>query len=320
MKPLVALAVGTRQSAKVLGQLLRSAMCDIVVLNPNETVDEGFKCELLVVDAAYLAAAGAERANHLLTVMRKSLTKVLVMNEGSLDRQIPGLFRDQGVTNLLAQNETFDTVDAVITVNKLLSRDIFGLKKYLPWGMRVVERTIYTSARVPQVLSELEEFAEHTGCDRRLANAFVCVADEFITNALYNAPVGPDGAHLFRHLKRTESVELPVGREVSLKYGCDGAKLVMSICDRFGSLSVDMLTHYLERWFEHEEHAVRESSGGAGLGLLYIFKYLSAIIVNIAPGSCTEFIGFIDISGTYKDFIQKHKSFHIFTGAPQASW
>lgn len=320
MKPLVSLAVAQRQSARVLAQLLRSAMCEVTVLNPAELIDDGHKCDLLVIDADFMVQAGPERSNHLLTVMRKSLTKVLVLNEGSLDKKIPGLFRDQGVTNLLAQNETIDTVDAVITVNKLLTRDIFGLKKYLPWGMRVVERTIYTSSRVPQVLSELEEFAAHTGCDRRLGNAFVSVADEFITNALYNAPVGPDGAHLFRHLKRTEPVELPVGREVTLKYGCDGAKLIMSISDRFGSLSVDMLTHYLERWFEQDEHAVRETSGGAGLGLLYIFKYLSAIIVNIAPGSCTEFIGFIDISGTYKDFISKHKSFHIFTGAPQASW
>lgn len=317
--PLVMLAVAEKPTARVLAQLLRSAMCEVASLSPQDVPPVDITCELMILDAEFMAAAGA-RLDALFELARKNRTKVLLLNEGSLDRKIPGLFRDQGVTNLLARNTTIDTNDAVITVNKLLKRDIFGLKKYLPWGMRVVERTIYTSARAPQLLTELEEFAAHTGCDRRLANAFVSVADEFITNALYNAPVGADGLPLFRHLKRTEPVELPVGREVTLKYGCDGGKLVLSISDRFGSLSVDMLTHYLERWFEHDEHAVRETSGGAGLGLLYVFKYLSAIIVNIAPGDCTEFIGFIDISGTYKDFISKHKSFHIFTGAAQASW
>lgn len=319
MRHSVLLATADKRTGKILAQLIRASQCDtqsLQCLDELATVAAGKTYSLLIVDSGFLDQVGPEGTATLLGTTKDRSTKVLVLSEGDLNVKIPYLFRQHGVTNLVAKNTPIDLLDALITTNKLIRREIFGIQKYLPWGMHIVERTLHSSLRKKSLLSELEGFAAHIGCDPRLARAFVTVADEFITNAIFNGPAAEDGTPLYRHLPRTEEVELEAGQEVTLKYACDGQKLVLSVTDRFGTLATETLVDYLERWFEQEEHAVSESSGGAGLGLLFIFKFLSTIVVNIVPGECTEFIGFIDISGTYRDFVTRNKSFHIFTVAP----
>lgn len=193
---------------------------------------------------------------------------------------------------------------------------MFGLEKYLPWGLRVVKRTIHSSERKGAVLQELEDFAVRIDCAPRLAQAFVAVADELIANAIYDAPVSETGQPRFRHLDRTVPVHLPVGEEVVLSYACEGQRFAISVMDPYGSLNVETVINYLERWISKSTRQVSTESGGAGLGFFFVFDYLSTFIVNLSPGRCTEFIGFIDITGTYKDFVSKSKSFHIFTGNP----
>lgn len=303
----------------MVAQLLRAALHSVETLKSGAefaAAVEARQVELVVVDSGFIDSCPREQILDVLNKANARGAKVLLLNEGKLSTRIPGLFKTHGVTNLLALHGPEDANDILVTINKLLRTDVFGLEKYLPWGLRVVKRTIHSSERKGAVLQELEQFAARIECAPRLAQGFVAVADELIANAIYDAPVSETGIPRFRHLERTVPVHLPVGEEISLAYACDGQRFAVSVADPYGSLKVDTIISYLERWIGRTTRQVSTASGGAGLGFFFIFDLLSTFIVNLSPGRCTEFIGFIDITGTYKDFVQKTKSFHIFTGEP----
>jgi hypothetical protein len=100
--------------------------------------------------------------------------------------------------------------------------------------------------------------------------------------------------------------------EVVLKFCFDGTRLGASILDPFGSISQERIVSYIAKCFRKGSDQVDEKAGGAGLGLYYIFDALSSFVINIKPGTKTEMIGLIDITGSYKDFVSKGKSFNIF--------
>jgi hypothetical protein len=136
--------------------------------------------------------------------------------------------------------------------------------------------------------------------------------DEFLTNALYNAPVDATGHPRFARRPRTERVELQPEEEITLRVCCDGRRFGISTSDPFGSLAPERLQEYLARAFRRGEDQVNEADGGAGLGFYQILDSLSHFVVNIDPGRRTEMIGLIDVSGGYRTFASNGKSFNIF--------
>ena len=314
---IILLAVTEKRTWRVVAQQLRAAMHTVETLQTGPEfarVVSARKVELVIIDSGFIDTCDREQIAAILTDVHARGAKVLLLNEGQLSSKIPGLFKSFGVTNLLALRGPDYSSDILVTINKLLRKDIFGLEKYLPWGARVVRRTLHSSERKGTLLTELEEFATRTDCPSRIAGAFVAVADELLANAIYNAPILPDGTPRFRHLDRSERVELPAGEEVRLAYACDQGRFLISVRDHYGSLSVDKLVSYIERWAVGGSRQVQTESGGAGLGLYMVFDLLSTFIVNLAPGQCTECIGMVDIGGSYKESVSRPKSLHIFTG------
>lgn len=317
-QPIILLAVAEKRVSRMILQLLRAALHEVEPLKSQQDLEgilQTRTVKLVVVDSRFLDSC-KDDITEFVRRIHSTNAKVLLLNEGKLSERIPALFRSFGVTNLVALNNAGECADILVTINKLLRTDVFGLEKYLPWGLRVVKRTIHSSERKGAVLQELEQFAARIECAPRLASGFVAVADELIANAIYDAPVSETGIPRFRHLERTVPVHLPVGEEISMAYACDGQRFAVSVSDPYGSLQVDTIINYLERWIGRTTRQVSTASGGAGLGFFFVFDLLSTFIVNVSPGRCTEFIGFIDITGTYKDFVSKTKSFHIFTGEP----
>lgn len=315
---IILLALAEKKTWRVVAQLLRAALHSVETLQSGAefaAAVDSRQVELVVIDSGFIDSCPREQILEVLTRAHDRGAKVLLLNEGKLSSQIPGLFKTFGVTNLLALHGPDDAMDILITINKLLRKDIFGIEKYLPWGARIVRRTIHSSERKGTLLTELEQFAARTECAPRLASAFVAVADELIANAVYNAPTLENGVPRFRHLDRSTRVELPAGEEVLLSYACDRSRFAISVRDRFGSLSVETLVGYIESWASRESRQVSTKSGGAGLGFYMVFDLLTTFIVNLAPGQCTECIGFVDIGGSYKENLSKPKSLHIFSGA-----
>lgn len=168
------------------------------------------------------------------------------------------------------------------------------------------------SADKRSALEAVVNYAASRGVARRLCAGLRVVADEFLTNALYNAPVDSQGARRYATWPRTRPVQLAEHEWIDMRYCCDGRRFGLSVADPFGSLALAQLQDNLARAFRRGEDQVREGEGGAGLGFYQILDSLSHLIANIEPGARTEMIGLLDVSGGYRAFASAAKSFNIF--------
>jgi hypothetical protein len=267
-------------------------------------------CRLVVVDYDTLP----EHSLALLSELsrRPNKPRVLVVTSTRDKKDLIELLSHEALTNLVARNTAIHPTELIVTVQKLMRHDIFGLEKYLTWGVQVREHVVTSSRQKNGVLDGLDAYMGAIGCNKRLAGLGRGVADEFLMNAIYNAPVDGKGTPKYARRARSEDVNLEKGEEVRFRYACDGRWLVMSVEDNFGRLERDTVVRYLRKCFMGGENQIDTKAGGAGLGLYYMFESLNQFIINLAKNKRTEMLGILDVSGSYRDFAEKPKSLNIF--------
>jgi hypothetical protein len=309
----ILLVHGQQKSMRHLVQILRSIVGQEVELRERlgDALADSKQYGLVIVD--YEALLPEDR-DQLLSTQKKSHSepRLLVLSGTSARADFANLFGTGVLTNLLARDEVIDAWDMLVTLRKLLRRDIFGLEKYFAWGVEPQVMHVKSSSDKPALIEAAQSYADSIGVDRRLAQHFCTVADEFFTNAIFNAPVDADGKSRFGHCAREDEVTLGPNEAVEVKFSCDGFRLGISIADPFGSLSPQRLLFYLSKCFRKEADQVDDKLGGAGLGLYFVFECLTHFVVNIQPGRRTEMIGLIDVRGTFRDFAERSKSFNVF--------
>jgi len=237
---------------------------------------------------------------------------LVFLSEGECHKDLAGLLDRRRLTNLLGLHDGV-TPDLSITVAKLLKGgDIFGLDKYLPAAVEPRSFTVARSTQKEWLLEQAEDYARACDVHPRLVSLYCTVADEFVSNAVYNAPVDENGNSRYRNVDRCTEVQLAPNEEVRVQFSYDGYRLGISTADPFGSLTRERLLQYLAKCFRRGPDQVDQRTGGAGLGFYCIYQSVTHFIVNIAPNRRTELIGLLDASGTYRDFAGKQKSFNIF--------
>jgi hypothetical protein len=242
-----------------------------------------------------------------------SRTRLMLLSSGKWDTTHRTLLDQARLTHLLATNgDEFDGDQLLVTTTKIVARDIFGLEKYFSWGSGLVRGSVARSDDSSRLIDHARDFARKLGVNDRLATAFASVTDEFLSNALYNAPVDATGQRLYAHLDRTVPVRLEPGQAIDVAFCSDGRKIGVSVTDPFGSLAADTVMTYLAKCLRREGDQIDTKAGGAGLGLYQAFGSVSHLVLNLSPGRRCEFIGLIDVRGTFKDFVAQAKSFNIF--------
>ena len=242
----------------------------------------------------------------------RSASKVLVVAAAGTSVNAGELFLRFRIKNLLARNGDIHPSDFRMTVNKILTGEIFGLEKYLSPGRSLREQPIRGSADKPACLDAVADFAREHGLHPRLVDQLVSVADEMVTNAVFNAPVDREGRRRYATRHRLDHVELEPGEQSLLRLAADESRLALSVTDPFGTLDGDRVVDYLAKCFRRGSDQVDAKPGGAGLGLYMIFEALSHFVINIATGVRTELIGVVDMTGSYREFAKRSKSFNLF--------
>ena len=273
------------------------------------------ECSLVVVDLADVGPAGFARLTEVLR-SEKTGCRPVVLARGKSPETWRHLLAPGLVSNILAHDMPLATRELFTTVRKLLGPDIFGLDKYFAAGTKPVEWSLTHSDRLGSVLEEVDAYVKTLSIHPRLSTQMVSVADEFLTNGLYNAPVDETGLHLYRALPRGAPVELPPERALRVLLMCDGETLGLSVEDRYGSLHGDTVVDYLSKCFASGGAQVEYKAGGAGLGFYCVFEWLNQFAINILPRHRTEMIGLMTISGSYKTFLASNKSFNLFVSSP----
>ena len=229
------------------------------------------------------------------------------------ENYLPIMAERSYLRNLIAKNdEPLDPDELIVTSSKMLRKDLFGLDKYLMWGVEPYRVDIVESRFKMDYVHQVADYARRLGCNERVVEMVETVVDELVTNAIYNAPRDASGNAKYAKMSRREPVVLEPHEIGTLEFACDGNHIAVSQSDPFGALTHDTIVSYLTRCLVKGPQQISDASGGAGIGLYRVFQSLSKFIINIEPGVRTEVISLIDLRLSMKQFRQLPKSFHIF--------
>ncbi len=265
---------------------------------------------LVLLDAQAVSAAQTDDVYERF-LAQHVVGKLLILVPSS-ERQDVTRWFERGARHVICRDEPHAAMDAVSAARKLLWGGATGPECYLRPGARTWSLTI-SHSRDKALVFELCADVEHElGLGKRKGEALKTIAEEFTTNALYNAPVDHAGSARFAHLNRRDEVDLAEGEVIRVLVTTDDDRVAISVTDPFGSLRPTTVPNYLSKCFQAGEDQVDQKQGGAGLGLYFVYQAVSHLAININPGHSTEMIGFLDCNSTAGAIQRRAHSFGLF--------
>jgi hypothetical protein len=242
-------------------------------------------------------------------------TKIVVFGDSLEEDAMVSLLRRDSFDHLITFSNEPDDDELVVTTGKLFKNDIFGLEKYLAWGVLVRDREVADYEDKRGAILEVAEYAREAGARRQVVSRIESVADELLMNALYDAPAVRYGVRP-RIGERSRAGLGPLGSERALlRYACDGRHFALSVRDNYGELRKEAILDHLQRARTERGNpkSPDDDSGGAGLGLYFILASVTSFIANIRPGEMTEVVCLFDLKATGREQEACARSLHIFT-------
>lgn len=217
--------------------------------------------------------------------------------------------RADGCNHVITTSDEPDDAELVVTSGKLLSGDLFGLEKYLAWGVRIHEREIGNYEEKRAALAVVTGSARDAGGRRPTVARIESVVDELLMNAMYDAPAAARGDSPRLPTDVLERVAAPA----RLRWASDGRYFAVSVEDRFGALAKAAIVDHLQRArAERGRPRAPSESAGAGLGLYFIVSSVTRFIANVELGRRTEVIGLFDLRQAGRDSDTCARSLHVF--------
>lgn len=209
-----------------------------------------------------------------------------------------------------AEDRTFTMKNIVTSVSKLTSKDVFGVDKYLSWGVEVHEEVVASSEDRADLIARVDQYFENLGIRRTNRDRASLVLEELLMNAIYDAPTDENGKPVFNHKDRKEVVKLGEKHQAKMRYATDGMMMAVSVQDPNGSLRGEIILNYLESCYSGQAGEMQTNKGGAGRGLHQIIENSDLVVFNVRPGVSTEVIALFNVE--QKEAITKEPSFHLF--------
>lgn len=149
-------------------------------------------------------------------------------------------------------------------------------------------------------------------CKATLIPDVLLVADEILSNAIYNAPFvdqgnGRPGA------SRLEG-DVSFDRPAKFMVGQDGERLVVACLDHYGALNVEKLVHRINNCYSTGPAANmnRTVAGGAQIGSYLVFQSCLSYYVAVDPGKYTLVAATFPLQMNRKKRESLTKNIHIF--------
>lgn len=240
---------------------------------------------------------------------------LVLMTSEVIPEYLPALKKLSTIPHIVSrddQDRTFTVKNIMTTVIKALSNDIFGLEKYLSWGVDIQSRPILSSRQRAQLLTDVEVYFEKLGVRRANRDRIHTVLEEMLMNAIYDAPTNSEGEAIYNHLPRTTDLTLRSEEQGQLRFATDGMIIAVAVQDPFGSLKGNTLLKYLEHNYAGSagDLNVQENKGGAGRGLHQIVENADLVVFNVDPKRKTEVIALFNVE--VKELANRNASFHLF--------
>jgi hypothetical protein len=237
---------------------------------------------------------------------------LIVVGDSLENDDVVSMLRARGLNHVIGDAEEPDDGELVVTSVKLLSGDIFGLEKYLSWGVRVGELEVRSYEDKREAMAMVTAYAKDVGARRPVIAKIESVVDELLMNALYDAPAVAGGP------ARDPGGPPSADARALLRWACDGQYFAVSVEDSYGALEKAAILDHLAR-ARQERGRPRggddaSPGAGAGLGLYFILSSVTRFIANVSPGRRTEVVCLFDLKQSGRDAEACARSLHVFGG------
>ncbi|MEO6952585.1 MAG: hypothetical protein ABI321_12280 [Polyangia bacterium] len=249
------------------------------------------------------------------------ISSVVLLSSSADKSQLLDLIHKHDIGNLVAKHGAIRAVypmlderELLVTCEKVLRRNIFGIEKYVgSWGVVVHHAVLTKLAEKSAVLEGFERYLNALDVPETITQGIVTVAEELILNAVIHAPRDEHGHAKYESIGPRHDLCLDKGEEVRIAYGCDGQRLMLSVTDNFGRLEKHTLRNYLTRAFDGAMLTTEDKASGAGLGLSMSLRSIHQLIFNIQDQKRTEVIaGWYLRVNSAGEFRQVGKSLNVF--------
>ncbi|MCA9519688.1 MAG: PEGA domain-containing protein [Myxococcales bacterium] len=248
---------------------------------------------------------GLDEAKGFLKEHDTSGVPVFFLTHSLNQEQKIALLDFDGCNNLRVRDGVIDQSEFAADIKKILSGNIFGLDKYLPYGSEIKRIYVSNYAEKSNCIAQVSQYAARMKVRKPIRNAIEQVLDELLMNAIYDAPVDKDGQPLFANLP-TElrvNVQLDTKKRVRVEFGCTNRYFAISVLDQYGSLRKKTILQYWKKCIS-EKNQIDQKPGGAGLGLYLVLNSVTGISINLRPSVATEMVCLFDLNYKTRDLPQ----------------
>jgi CheY-like chemotaxis protein len=218
--------------------------------------------------------------------------KTALLTSSDIDEYV-GFARGSAVCSVIPKAIPFNFAEVENIITGLLTGEIFGLGRYLRPEDGVVANTYCVKSSADargvrdKIVAEIEGKFSGSG-DTGL------VLDEILMNAIYHAPTREDGSEKYALFS---DVTLEPSEYVYVEFGYDSEKYGVSVLDKCGTLTRDIVLRKMERQIKGQGDM---DDSGRGLHVCRLFA--DRLIINIERGKRTEIAVFNFLSGKYSGY------------------
>jgi hypothetical protein len=314
----ILLHTNDKQRARRLSGHLRAAGNEVVISDSASAARDLLAA--CAVDLAFVDVAAQEPRE--VVAEARDRAPVVMLATGGDQKTMIDFVCELEVEHFLARPEdsddAFDSLarEVVVTAEKLLRRDLFGIEKYLPsFGMELSSIEVKSAQERDDVVECVADHVAWLGAGSEAKRAVAAVVDELVTNAIYDAPRTSDGAPRYASRDRKEKFSLDPWEYVTVRWGSNGDHIAISVSDWFGALRPEHVRACLRRCLADGDQ-IEQKEGGAGLGMYTALSYCTQLVVNIEHGTRTELIALIDLRRG-QAVRRGGRSLHLFCDDPR---
>lgn len=152
----------------------------------------------------------------------------------------------------------------------------------------LLNRQFSSSDEKNVLLEDMQKAVSGISRSSTFVDEVIAVTDEFVTNALYNAPYVNPITFVNQRINRlTTKVKLDHGKQARLFAAEDGKRLLIGVEDPFGSLDVKSYLNRIHKCYSSVKDSINFGEGGAGIGSYIIFNTGSSLYYGVKPGEKT---------------------------------
>ncbi len=161
-----------------------------------------------------------------------------------------------------------------------------------------------------EILASVETYLTAFTASPALINDILCVIDETLTNAVYNAPFA--GGMLSTPSREILDFPIDPSKKPKIFVGQDRDRVVVGCRDAYGSLHVESLINRIRNCYENQvADMINFGEGGAGIGSFLMFNSCASMYIGVDTGASTTICFSFPLKLSAADRSEMPKNIHV---------